>query len=185
MRFLGHWRFLRSRRALPAADRRGPRGQASTSPIRCATARWPVSCRSVEDWESRARLGPRGRPRRHHPVRECRRACAAHLQDELRRDGFHVIGGSAYGDRLENDRGLRAGGAARARASDRAACGTFDGAAAKRSRFVAAHPGRYVLKFNGPVYSSDNYVGQLEDGARRRARSSPGCRARRDRRASS
>lgn len=85
------------------------------------------------------------------------------LQDELRRDGFNVVGGSAFGDRLENDRafaqalladlGFPAGHVREYR----------DGAEA--DAFLQANPGRYVLKFSGPGYaSSDNYVGLRSDG---------------------
>ncbi len=85
------------------------------------------------------------------------------LQDQLRRDGFHVVGGSAYGDRLENDRAF---------AQDILAGAGLPTAAiweftteADAARFIADHPARYVLKFNGPGFaSSDNYVGRLDDG---------------------
>lgn len=84
------------------------------------------------------------------------------LQDELRAQGFAVVGGSAYGDRLENDRAYaqRVLGDAGLRIAefwefcDRAAA----------LEFLAARPGRYVVKFNGPTGSIDNYVGQLKDG---------------------
>jgi phosphoribosylamine--glycine ligase len=83
-------------------------------------------------------------------------------QDALRRDGFNVIGGSAYGDRLENDRGyaqrvLAEIGLATARFWD------FEDRA-HALRFLQEYPGRYVLKFNGPTASVDNYVGRLNDG---------------------
>ncbi len=89
------------------------------------------------------------------------------VQDELRKEGFRVIGGSAYGDRLENDRGyaqrvLSEAGLSIARMwefSNRAAA----------LEFLARHPGRYVLKFNGPEAAVDNYVGRLADGADVRA----------------
>jgi phosphoribosylamine--glycine ligase len=84
------------------------------------------------------------------------------LQDELRAEGFHVIGGSGYGDRLENDRAyaqrvLAEAGLPTARVwqfNDRSAA----------IEFLRRHPGRYVLKFNGPDASVDNYVGRLSDG---------------------
>jgi phosphoribosylamine--glycine ligase len=85
------------------------------------------------------------------------------VQDDLRRDGFQVIGGSAYGDRLENDRafaqrllgelGFPTGHVwefSEARAAD---------------DFIAANPARYVLKFSGADHSADDtYVGQMDDG---------------------
>jgi phosphoribosylamine--glycine ligase len=85
------------------------------------------------------------------------------LQDTLRRDGFHVIGGSAFGDRLENDRAF---------AQEILAglgfpvAGTFEFRdAGEGDRFLEENPGRYVLKFNGPGFASnDNYVGVLADG---------------------
>jgi phosphoribosylamine--glycine ligase len=89
------------------------------------------------------------------------------VQDSLRRDDFHVIGGSAYGDKLENDRfyaqkvladiGLPSG-----------RVWQFDNRTAALA-FIDANPGRYVLKFDGPLASLDNYVGRLDDGRDLRA----------------
>jgi phosphoribosylamine--glycine ligase len=85
------------------------------------------------------------------------------LQDDLRRKGFAVVGGSRFGDRLENDRayaqamlaGLGFGTAGIHAFSD----------ADSADDFLAAHPGRYVLKFSGADHvAGDTYVGQLADG---------------------
>jgi phosphoribosylamine--glycine ligase len=85
------------------------------------------------------------------------------LQDRLRRDGFNVIGGSAYGDRLENDRAFAQAVLADLGFSTARIWEFEDGTAA--DRFIQEAPARYVLKFNGPnFYASDNYVGQLADG---------------------
>jgi phosphoribosylamine--glycine ligase len=90
------------------------------------------------------------------------------LQDDLRRDGYRVVGGSAFGDRLENDRAyaqaLLAGlGLPTAAVHEFRDLGSGEA-------FLAARPGRYVLKFSGPDFASgDNYVGQRSDGADVRA----------------
>jgi phosphoribosylamine--glycine ligase len=92
--------------------------------------------------------------------------CADHgeEQDALRRDGFHVIGGSALGDRLENERAF--GQAVLAEHGMQTvpthAFDDFDAAIA----FIRARPGRYVFKLDGQVTSSwRNYVGQAADGS--------------------
>jgi phosphoribosylamine---glycine ligase len=84
------------------------------------------------------------------------------LQDELRAQGYCVIGGSAYGDRLENDRAyaqqvLSAAGLPVARVWE-------FGHRVEALDFLDRYPGRYVLKFNGPDAAIDNYVGRLADG---------------------
>jgi phosphoribosylamine---glycine ligase len=85
------------------------------------------------------------------------------LQDRLRKDGFNVIGGSAFGDRLENDRSfaqhiLADIGLKTAKVFEFSDLPSADA-------FLARHPGRYVLKFNGPDFGSkDNYVGRLSSG---------------------
>ena len=85
------------------------------------------------------------------------------LQDQLRQDGYNVIGGSAFGDRLENDRTF--GQHLLAELGLQVAAAEEFSEAAAASAYVAARPGRYVLKFSGHGFEShDNYVGQRADG---------------------
>jgi phosphoribosylamine--glycine ligase len=85
------------------------------------------------------------------------------LQDRLRAQGYRVVGGSAFGDRLENDRAfaqaLLAGLGLRIAAVhdfDTAAAGTPSRRTSRPLRAQVQRP-RFRL--------SDNYVGQLPDGA--------------------
>lgn len=85
------------------------------------------------------------------------------IQEELRGDGFNVIGGSALGDRLESDREygqsvLRDHGMWTAASRDFT---SFADAVA----FVERVPGRYVFKLNGGDWSSTRgYVGVMPRG---------------------
>lgn len=86
------------------------------------------------------------------------------IQDQLRREGFQVIGGSELGDRLENDRAF----GQRALASlglSTVPTYAFDDFA-RAIAFVQARPGRYVFKLDGSETSSwRNYVGRSADGS--------------------
>jgi phosphoribosylamine--glycine ligase len=90
-------------------------------------------------------------------------ASQGEIQDDLRRDGFNVIGGSALGDRLENDREygqsvLRGMGLRTAKSRE---FNGFDDAI----QFVERARGRYVFKLNGSEWSSTRgYVGAMENG---------------------
>jgi phosphoribosylamine--glycine ligase len=90
------------------------------------------------------------------------------LQDRLRRDGYNVIGGSAYGDRLENDRAFAQSVLAEIGLPTCRVMEFSD--VCDANGFLDRNPGRYVLKFNGPGFgSNENYVGRLPDGADIRA----------------
>lgn len=90
-------------------------------------------------------------------------AVKGELQDRLRREGFQVIGGSALGDRLEADRAFGQQVLREAGLKTAASHGFTDYPAAMQ--FVRAHPGRYVLKFNGAGSArTRNFVGEMDDG---------------------
>jgi phosphoribosylamine--glycine ligase len=83
-------------------------------------------------------------------------------QDELRSDGYRVIGGSAFGDRLEND---RAYGQRVLAELGLQICRTHEFADADAAiAHLDAHPRRCVLKFNGYSPTLKNYVGRFDDG---------------------
>jgi phosphoribosylamine---glycine ligase len=84
-------------------------------------------------------------------------------QDQLRGQGFQVIGGSAEGDRLENERAYAQQVMSEA-GMRTAATHEFDNLG-QAIDFIRANPARYVAKFNGGMtLPRDNYVGQLDDG---------------------
>ena len=90
-------------------------------------------------------------------------ASLGEAQDELRRDGFNVIGGSALGDRLENDREfgqsvLRDAGLHTAHTHEFT---NFTDSIA----FVERTRARYVFKMNGSEWASTRgYVGVMDNG---------------------
>jgi phosphoribosylamine--glycine ligase len=88
----------------------------------------------------------------------------AALAERLRKQGKMVVGGSAYGDRLELDRDfgqeqMKAAGMVTLPSNE---FQTFDDAIA----FVKANPGRYVVKPSGKAQNDKvlSYVGQDEQG---------------------
>ena len=85
------------------------------------------------------------------------------IQDQLRAEGYNVVGGSAFGDRLESDRAfgqqvLRDVGL---QTADTSEFHDFDEAI----RFLRQERKRFVLKFSGSGFASTrNYVGEMATG---------------------
>jgi phosphoribosylamine--glycine ligase len=85
------------------------------------------------------------------------------MQDALRADGLHVVGGSAFGDKLENDR-VYAQEVLRSLGLPVAPMFGLE-TLADAAALIEHRPGCYVLKFNGDEFGAgDNYVGRFPDG---------------------
>lgn len=84
------------------------------------------------------------------------------LQDRLRKDGFSVVGGSAGGDRLEDDR-EHAQKIFAAHGLKSISTHSFD-SAEKAAEFVERNGGEWVVKHNGHSDKISCYVGRLSDG---------------------
>jgi phosphoribosylamine---glycine ligase len=81
------------------------------------------------------------------------------LQDRLRREGYRVIGGSGYGDRLETDRAFAQDVLQKLGLST---CPVHPFSERNAAiEFLSEHPGRYVVKFDGGLQT---FVGRLSDG---------------------
>jgi phosphoribosylamine--glycine ligase len=86
------------------------------------------------------------------------------LQDRLRQAGYRVVGGSAYGSRLEGDRSF-AQAELRELQLPVARTECFDDYAAA-IRFLRSQGGRWVYKYNGDRFpSTHTYIGELPDAS--------------------
>lgn len=90
-------------------------------------------------------------------------ASAGKDQDQLRQQGFNVVGGSALGDRLEGDRAY--GQQIFSEYGFKTACSHEFDSFNDAIDFLGSNPGRYVFKLSGSDWASTrNYVGQMDDG---------------------
>lgn len=84
------------------------------------------------------------------------------IQDKLRKAGYQVVGGSEVGDLLENNRnfGQRIFSQVGMEVAFSRTFNNIDSAI----NFIKRHPAQWVIKQNGQLKKTLNYVGKMEDG---------------------
>lgn len=83
-------------------------------------------------------------------------------QDQLRKDGYIVVGGSELGDKLEDDRAF---GQSIFAESDMTIAPLYDFKNISEAiQYIKEYPDAWVIKQNGPE-KAFNYVGKFEDGS--------------------